>query len=167
MKPEEPRLAAVLDHLKIDRVTPLNWGMTSALYDIGDGRVLKIHNRPLEAGCLPGLRRLCHRLQRLLLPFAVPLIHAPGAVKGVCYAIERRLSGQDLSRLIPSLSAAERQKSLTSLLEALPPLQAVQMPRLPYGELLCGPKEITSETWQDFLLHRISATLARSLPICR
>ena len=50
MKPAQARLAAVLDHLKIDRVTPLNRGMTSALYDIGDGRVLKIHNGPLEHG---------------------------------------------------------------------------------------------------------------------
>ena len=80
MKPAQARLAAVLDHLKIDRVTPLNRGMTSALYDIGDGRVLKIHNGPLEPGYLPSLRRLCHRLQRHSLPFAVPLIHEHGAV---------------------------------------------------------------------------------------
>ncbi len=94
----------------------------------------------------------------------MPQIHVHGAVKGICYHIERRLPGQDLSRLFPSLSAAQRQKSLTSLLEALPPLHAVHLPRFPYGELLCGPKGITAATWPDFLLERVSATLAHSHP---
>ena len=162
MKPAQARLAAVLDHLKIDRVTPLNRGMTSALYDIGDGRVLKVHKGPLEHGYLPSLRRLCHLLQRHSLPFAVPLIHEHGAVNGIHYHIERRLPGQDLTRLFPTLTAAERQRSLTSFLEALPPLHALHWPGLPCGELLCGPNGITAETWPDFLLKRVSATLARS-----
>ena len=110
MKPAQARLAAVLDHLRIDRVTPLNRGMTSALYDIGDGRVLRIHNGPLEHSYLPSLKSPCHRLQRQSLPLAVPLIHPHGAVDGIHDHIERRLPGQYLSRLFPSLPAAQRQK---------------------------------------------------------
>ena len=164
MKPAQSRLAAVLEHLKIDRVTPLNRGMTSAVYDIGDGRVLKIHNGRLEQDYLPSLGGLYHRLHRDSLPFAVPFIHEHGAVAGIHYHIERRLPGQDLARLFPTLTAGERQRALTSFLEALPPLHAVHWPDLPYGELLCGPKGITAQTWPDFLLKRVSATLARSQP---
>ncbi len=126
MKPEQARLAAVLEHLKIDSVTPLNRGMTSALYDIGDGRVVKVDNGPQEPGHLSSLQRLCQRLQRDALPFAVPQIYQHDAVAGIHYHIERRLPGQDLARLFPSLAAGERQKSLTSLLEALPPLHVVR-----------------------------------------
>jgi len=164
VKPEQARLAAVLERLKIDRVSFLNRGMTAEIYDIGDGRVLKIHNGPLEQDYLPSLSRFCHRLQRHSLPFAVPLIHGHGAVAGIHYHIERRLPGQNLAGLFPRLTAAERQMSLNSLLEALPPLHTVHWPDLPYGELLCGPKGITALTWPDFLLKRVSATLARSRP---
>lgn len=89
MKPEQARLAAVLDRLRIDRVTPLDRGMTSAVYAIGDGRVLKIHSGRLEQDYLPSLKSSYHRLQCHSLPFAVPLIHVHGA--GIHYHIERRL----------------------------------------------------------------------------
>lgn len=53
MKPAQARLAAVLEHQKIDRVSFLDRGMTAKLYDIGDVRVLKIHYGPLELDYLP------------------------------------------------------------------------------------------------------------------
>lgn len=65
--------------------------MTSAVYAIGDGRVLKIHKGLLEQYYLPCLKRLYHRLHRASLPFALPLILEHGSVAGICYHIERRL----------------------------------------------------------------------------
>lgn len=91
MNPEQARLAAVLEYMIIDRETPLNRAMTSTVYDIGDGRVLKIHNGRLEQDYLPSLKRLYHRLHRDSLPFAAPLIFEHGAVAGIHYHIERRL----------------------------------------------------------------------------
>ena len=91
MKPEQARLATVLDHPEIDRVTLLNRGMISALYDIGDGRVLKIHKGRLGQDNLPSLRRHYLHLHRDSLPFAVPLIYEHGAGAGICYNIESRL----------------------------------------------------------------------------
>jgi len=65
--------------------------MTSAVYAIGDGRVLKIHSGRLEQDYLPSLNSLYHRLPCDSLSIAVPLIHEHGAGAGICYHIERRL----------------------------------------------------------------------------
>ncbi|MCY4116230.1 MAG: hypothetical protein OXF55_04960 [Caldilineaceae bacterium] len=53
MKPAQARLDAVLERLKIDRVSFLDRGMTAELNDIGEGRVLKIHSGPPELDYLP------------------------------------------------------------------------------------------------------------------
>ena len=162
MKAEQERLAAVLRHLRIDRAAPLGRGMTSALYDIGGGRVLKIHNGPQEKDYLPRLQRFSQQLQRRAFPFAVPYIYEYGAVADVHYHIERRLPGQDLAQLFPRLTALERQRSLSSLLDALPPLHALKLPEQPFGEPLNVGERMTAETWPGYLLERVEATLAHS-----
>ena len=162
MKSAQERLAAVLRHLKIEYSAPLGRGMTSALFDIGGGRVLKIHNGPQEEGYLLSLQQLSQQLQRHAFPFAVPLIYEYGAVADVHYHIERRLPGQDLAQVFPSLTTRERQRSLSSFLDALPALHAIQWPRHPFGEPLNGAEQIIAETWPGYLRARIEATLAHS-----
>ncbi len=156
------RLAVVLRHLKIEGADLVGQGMTSSLYDIGGGRVLKIHNGPQEQGYLPRLQRFSERLHRYSFPFAVPLIYEYGAVDDVHFHVERRLPGQDMAQVFPRLTSRERRSALSSLLDALPALHAVQLPQYPYGEPLNVLEEITAETWPGYLQARIEATLAHS-----
>ncbi len=156
------RLAVVLRHLQIESADLVGRGMTSSLYDIGGGRVLKIHNGPQEQGYLPRLQRFSERLHRFSLPFAVPLIYEYGAVDDVHFHVERRLPGQDMAQVFPRLTSRERRSALSSLLDALPPLHAVQLPQYPYGEPLNVLEEITADTWPGYLQARIEATLAHS-----
>ena len=93
MTNDREKLAAVLRHLKIESADLLGRGMTSSLYDIGGGRVLKIHNGPQEQGYLPRLKRFSEQLQTRSFPFAVPLIYEYGAVGEVHFHVERRLPG--------------------------------------------------------------------------
>ena len=162
MNRAQERLAAVLRHLEIDSAAPLGRGNTSALYDIGDGRVLKVHNGPQAEGYLPQLQSFSQRLQRYPFPFAVPLIYQYGTAADVHFQIERRLPGHDLAQVFPRLTAAERQRSIASFLDALPPLHAVQCPDQPFGELLNAADGITAATWPGYLRERIAATLAQS-----
>ena len=162
MKSGRERLAAVLRHLEIERAAPLGQGMTSALYEIGGERVLKIYHGPQEEGYLPRLQSFTQRLQRCGLPFAAPLIYEYGAVADVHFQIERQLPGQELAAVFPRLTTRERQRSLASFLDALPPLHAVQWPRRPFGEALNGREGIAGATWPGYLRQRIAATLARS-----
>ena len=136
MKNAQERLAAILRHLEIENAAPLGQGMTSALYDMGDGRVLKIHNGPQDERYLPALQSFSQRLQGYAFPFAVPLIYEYGAVADIHFHIERRLPGQDLAQVFPRLTARERQRSLSSYLDALPPIHAIQWPRQQFGEPL-------------------------------
>ncbi len=156
------RLAVVLRHLKIESADLVGRGMTSSLYDIGGGRVLKIHNGPQEQGYLPRLQRFSERLHRYSFPFAVPLIYEYGAVDDVHFHVERRLPGQDMAQVFPRLTSRERRSALSSLLDALPQLHAVQLPQNPYGEPLNVWEEITADTWPGYLQARIEATLAHS-----
>lgn len=156
------RLAVVLRHLQIESADLVGRGMTSSLYDIGGGRVLKIHNGPQEQGYLPRLQRFSERLHRYSFPFAVPLIYEYGAVDDVHFHVERRLPGQDMAQVFPRLTSRERRSALSSLLDALPPLHAVQLPQYLYGEPLNVWEEITADTWPGYLQARIEATLAHS-----
>ncbi len=156
------RLAVVLRHLKIESADLVGRGMTSSLYDIGGGRVLKIHNGPQKQGYLPRLQRFSERLHRYSFPFAVPLIYEYGAVDDVHFHVERRLPGQDMAQVFPRLTSRERRSALSSLLDALPQLHAVQLPQYPYGEPLNVWEEITADTWPGYLQARIEATLAHS-----
>ena len=162
MKNAQERLAAVLRHLGIENAAPLGQGMTSALYDMGDGRVLKIHNGPQNERYLPALQSFSQRLQGYAFPFAIPLIYEYGAVADIHFHIERRLPGQDLAQVFPRLTARERQRSLSSYLDALPPIHAIQWPRQQFGEPLNLWEEITAATWPGYLRVRIEATLALS-----
>lgn len=162
MMTEREKLDAVLRHLKIENAPLLGRGMTSSLYDIGGGRVLKIHNAPQAQGYLPRLRRFSEQLQRYAFPFAVPFIYEYGEVGGIHYHVERRLPGQDLAELLPRLTSAERRRAMASLLDGLPPLHSVRMSNLQYGEPLNPQEEITSDTWPGYLHARIEATLAHS-----
>ena len=156
------RLAVVLRHLQIESADLVGRGMTSSLYDIGGGRVLKIHNGPQEQGYLPRLQRFSERLQRYSFPFAVPLVYEYGAVDDVHFHVERRLPGQDMAQVFPRLTSRERRSALSSLLDVLPALHAVQLPQYPYGEPLNVWEEITADTWPGYLQARIEATLAHS-----
>ncbi len=159
---ERERLAEVLRHLKLDSATLLGRGMTSSLYDIGGGRVLKIHKGPQAHGYLLRLQRFSEQLQGFSFPFAVPLIYEYGAAGETHYHVERRLPGRDFAEVFPRLTSAERRSAIASFLDGLPPLHAVHMPNQPYGEPLNVQEEITSETWPGYLQARIEATLALS-----
>lgn len=162
MMAERNKLAEVLRHLRLGSASLLGKGMTSSLYDIGGGRVLKIHSGSLDQGYLPRLQRFSEQLQRHSFPFAVPLIYEYGAVGEIHYHVERRLPGWDFAEVFPRLTSAERRSAIASFLDGLPPLHAVQMPQLPYGEPLNVQEEITSETWPGYMQARIEATLAHS-----
>lgn len=162
MTTEREKLVEVLRHLKVESASLLGRGMTSSLYDIGGGRVLKIHKGRQEQGYLPRLQRFSEQLQRFSFPFAVPLIYEYGAVGEVHYHVERRLPGQDFAEVFPRLTAFERRSAIASFLDGLPPLHSVHMPQLPFGEPLNAQEEITSETWPGYLQARIEATLAHS-----
>ncbi len=159
---ERGRLAAVLRHLKVHTASFIGRGMTSSLYDIGGGRVLKVHNEQQPQGYLPRLKRFCEQLQSFPLPFAVPHIYEYGEVGEIHYHIERRLPGQDFAELFPCLTAVERRRAIASYLGGLPHLHAIHMPQLPYGEPLNPQEHITSQTWPGYLQARVEATLARS-----
>ena len=162
MKNERERLAEVLRHLKIDNASLLGRGMTSSLYDIGGGRVLKVHNGPQVQDYLPRLQRFSEQLQSFSFPFAVPLIYEYGEVAEIHYHVEKRLPGKDFAELFPRLTSIERRSAIASFLDGLPPLHSVHMPQLPFGEPLNPQEEITSQTWPGYLQARIEATLTHS-----
>lgn len=159
---ERERLEEVLGHLKLKSASFVGRGMTSSLYDVGGRRVLKVHNGPQAQGYLPRLKLFSEQLQRFSFPFAVPLIYEYGEVGGIHFHVEKRLAGQDFAGLYPRLTSIQRRRAIASYLDGLPPLHAVQMSQLPYGEPLNPHEEITSPTWPGFLRARIEATLAHS-----
>lgn len=164
MSGERQRLATALAHLGLKSAAALGAGMTAALYAIDDDRVLKIYYGPQEDAYLQLLQSFCERLQGHSLPFAVPQIYQHGSVEGVYFQIERRLPGRDLAHVFPRLGPGARQNALSSFVEALKPLNAIERPEEPFGEQLGASARVTAETWPRFLQKRIEETLAHSHP---
>ncbi len=132
----------------------------SSVYWLDDERVLRIIKSDVEYY----LRRdgFCGELSALGLPFAVPRLLDHGRVGEVAYAVEARIRGRSLDRMLPELHGRRRERALVAFADAALVLGTIVIKRPWWGELLNEPA-IRSNSWPDYLLARASLQFDRAL----
>ena len=156
----------ILQTLGADSSTFLGSGATSRVYDIGRGQVVRIFDHTNMA-YLQDSADFYTELHRHAFPFALPDIEQMAHLDDCSYIVEKRLPGQDMSLVFPTLDATQRQHALRSFLEVLPHLHRVMLPERPFGELLGWRQSITAVSWPQFLQQRTETNLRESLPFLR
>ncbi len=142
------------------RPTFLGEGIESRVFDIGNGKILRIYK---DASKQKHSERqlLSKRLSKHKLPFDLPLLHTAHRVNGTVYTIEKKFQGTDFSNVLPSLKASARKEALSNYIQAAGVFKKVVFEDLPYGELLSERLE-TGPDWVEYLKRRVQQQITKS-----
>jgi len=162
MSPKIPeKIQKVLKELKIHNPTLLGKGGEGYIFAYKNDTVIKIYTYK-EAGenYLQSLKKLQTFISSKNLPFETPQILEIGTVASMYYTIEKRLTGISMEQKFPTLTEKEQYKVLKSYYDAMKILNGIELPDLPYGNILqTATFQITDNTWEEFLIkmlhHRI------------
>lgn len=161
-----PTHQKILTFLRAEKPVFLGSGATSHVYDIGQGKVVRIFAHT-HLGYLDDSTSFYAQLRQYDFPFALPDIEQTALLDDCCYIVEKRLPGRDMSLVFPTLNQQQRQNALRSFLSMLPHLHQVELPQRPFGELLGWQQNITAVSWPQFLQQRTEINLRESLPFLR
>jgi aminoglycoside phosphotransferase len=152
---------AFLGFLHYPDATLIGSGQESTVYDIGDGRVVKL----LKAEDLNQAKRekeFYETLAAYKTSFRFPLILETGTLEGRNYLIEQKLSGMPLKdALANSSDSANRKELLKQMLSALNETRAIVFDALPYGELIAA-HPLVADSWTDYFEKKVRATCEKN-----
>lgn len=153
--------AELLAFFKYPNTRLIGSGQESTVYDIGDGRVIKL----LRSDKLDQAHReegFYAQLQEFKTSFRFPRILEIGTVEDRNYLFEEKLSGVPLKEaLTNSTDSVERKALLEQMLFALKETRAIIFDALPYGELI-SPDPLVADTWMGYFEHKVRHTCRKN-----
>ncbi len=152
------KIKKVLRELKIDNPTLLGKGGEGYVFNFKKDTVIKIYDHADEK-YLQSLEKLQTFIADKKLPFAIPQILEIGKVDGIYYDIEKKLDGVLMEDKFPTLLAKEKFKLLKSYYEAIKALNTIEVPDLPYGNIVEIPYKLNDQTWPGFLIKMLNYKL--------
>jgi putative membrane protein len=159
------QIEAIAAGLGLDNSAVIGEGGEAVTFSLDDERVLRVYRQGSQA-YVERLAGFYEGLNGAGVTFAVPRILDWGATDGVVYAIQTRLRGAPLSRMLPLMSGAARRRALTSYLEAALSIRKMTVEADGFGELLAD-SPVRTDSWSEYLQVRVTRTLERSLPDLR
>jgi len=96
----------------------LSRGMEAEVYALGTEKVLKLYPGTASLEDLVCLQNFYHDLDRAYAPFALPEILSVQGEEGILVTIERRLEGERLSAILPSLETRQMDEMIDRYLVA-------------------------------------------------
>jgi len=151
----------VFEKLKIANPQLIGKGGEGDVFAIGNGRVLKIYNKP-NPEYLQALMALQKKLAGFSFPFKTPQILEIGEALGESYSLENLLPGETLDKKLPLLNEEQKQTALLEYFKALNTINSVRLDDYPYGQLLDVEGAIKTNTWSEYLLSKLDQELAGS-----
>jgi|SRR3989304_5933686 len=148
---------AILKKFGVDQQLLLGKGGEGEVYEIDSGRVLKIYKNP-DTDYLQGLMQFQKQLNDLSLPFAVPQI----TELGEGYSIEKRLQGQTLDKVFPSLNKDEQKTALTNYFQVMKKINNIEFPDSKFGQVLSNVDAVQTESWPEFLTRKMDQEVEKS-----
>ncbi len=133
----------------------LGWGGESQVYALDAARVLRVCWPGGNRGYLDRRRALYDWLAMRDLPFVLPVVLESGSLDDRLYTVERRMPGRVFSRVLPTLRGADRERALTSYLDAAEQIGAVEIPDRPFGEILAAGEPLQRNSWPEYLWDRL------------
>ena len=154
--------ARYLQHFGLNAADLLGQGGESRVYALDQARVLRLYAPDASLAYIQARQDFYAWLAEQRPPFVTPHVLEHGVIEQRPYAIERRMSGQDLERLLPQLTGDERARALASYLDVALWIGTIKLPDRPFGEILFPDGPIQRDTWSQFLWDRAQQTLAIS-----
>lgn len=151
----------VLAHFKIKEADFIGAGSESAVYRLSETQILRVYPLGAQLQKIEQLNYFYSRLQANNLPFALPQITRFGMIGSYVFSIEPRLPGRELTAVFPTFSQPQRRSAIQHYIEAAAQIRQITPPSHTFGELLVDTP-IQAETWVDFLLQKVSATLSQT-----
>lgn len=152
---------ALLERHAVEADDKLGQGEEAEVYALGPDRVLKLFSPAVESAALESREAFYASLERSGVPFAVPRVLAHGEWSGIRYAIEARIPGSTLSRMLPRLDGAARDRALVGYAEAATQVARIGHRSRPFGEIL-SLSPLVADRWSSYLLARSGADLHAS-----
>ncbi|HEY5251962.1 MAG TPA: phosphotransferase [Acidimicrobiales bacterium] len=160
--PDDPAFVSVLREFGITADALLGHGGEAWVFDLGDGRAMRILHPGGRAEDLTRRQHLVDELRRSHPPFALPEVLEIGDVSGRVFALERRLPGHSVLDALGFCTGIQRRRLVERYLDTAAMLGDLHLDaRDGYGDLV-GDDVITAATWHDYLVDRAATNLARS-----
>lgn len=142
----------------------LGAGSESRVFAMDAGHVLRIYHDSIGWDYVEARRALYAEIAKCGLPFAVPELTSVNSWVGHIYTVEKRMPGQDFSKVLPGLSGADRDKALTSYLDVAASIGNAHFGERLYGELLASNSALRREGWRDYLWASMQRALVGGRP---
>lgn len=155
------RVSKVLNKLTISNPVLLGRGGEGYIFSYGQDTVIKIFDNTTR-DYLQNLAKLQKIIVKTSLPFSIPEIQEIGNVEENYYTIEKHLVGISMEQKFPALGTKNKYKLLKSYYEAVRALNSVELPELPYGNILNKYSSIIDRTWQGFLIRKAKQRVKRA-----
>lgn len=141
----------ILKKLRIDNPILLGIGGEGYVFTYTKDTVIKIY-KDTNKSYLQSLEKLQALITNKNLPIATPQILKIGKVDATYYTLEKKLDGVLMEHKFPKLSEKEKFKLLKSYYEAMKAFNSIELPDLPFGNILDSLHKITDKTWPGFLI---------------
>ncbi|HSS08264.1 MAG TPA: phosphotransferase [Acidimicrobiales bacterium] len=162
--PDDPDLVEVLRAFGVEADALLGHGGEAWVYALDDARVLRVLHPGGSAEQVRCRQRLVDELRITQPAFALPDVLDVGDVDGRTFAIERRLPGGPVMKVLEVAEGDGRACLIEAHLQTAAALGDLHLePRGHFGDLL-SDDPVAVATWGDYLEIRAGVNLAPSMP---
>ena len=154
MRNFEKNRKLILSKLEIGEKDFLGKGVESFVYGYGENQVVRI----LKEGnpkYLRSLRELQESISRSDLPVKTSLITDVGELNGTTYTVERRMEGQNLSKIFDTYSSEQKETVLRQYFDLPIELTKVDVEGFEFGQMVDTKDKVSANGWQTFLLKKV------------
>lgn len=147
--------------LNIINPTLIGEGQESVVYDLHDGRVLKLLKNA-NTTLVANEQRTYERLAVVKAPFRFPRIIEFREIAGTKFILEEKLPGIPLSTALEQTTDKESRRTLLChLVEVTKTLREITFTELPYGDLIsCSPQH--HDDWIGHFTNKVQAVCAKN-----
>lgn len=148
----------VLNHFNISQDQLIGKGGEGYVFNLDDKRVIKIYKKSSQP-YLEELQKFQQKISKTNLPYQTPLIEKIGTINNIHYTIEARLEGENLESVFAKLSAKQQEVALSNYIDAIKPLENIDVTNYKFGQVLKTSSFLQSDTWKEFLLNKLDQKL--------
>jgi Ser/Thr protein kinase RdoA (MazF antagonist) len=166
----DPVRNRILQKYHVSPDARLSKGMEAEVYVYSSDAVLKLYAGTASLANLRILKAFYDSLDRHLVPYALPRIHAIAQEESFLVTIEQRLVGTRMSAVLPSLTAGQLDEIMQGYLTAALAVSHFQMPPGFLRYKLFDPDRLSHQTsgdWHQFLWRYLAHKQVQLTPFLR
>jgi aminoglycoside phosphotransferase len=149
----------IFEEIGVTDVTPIGEGQESIVYDLNDGRVLKVLKKT-NMELIESEQLLYEKLANANLPIRFPRILHIGHVNDKNYLLEEKLDGEPMNKVLERTPDPQNRLSLLcEMLLAVNHMRTIRFKDEPYGDIV-ATDPLRETNWITFLKHKVNEAYA-------